>query len=382
MRILIVDREPRRARHLRLLEAGGLAASIETVGDGDEATPALEDAVLVAGADRLPAIAAVTGLAPVIVVGEEAAPADEALRAGAFDYLVDDGGDEHGPRLRRAVARALDHAERARARQRLEAELSARDARLEHQAIELRRRADELARMDRARDELAGYQARDITNPIRRVQRHLAAFLAVAGPLEPSWSAALDDAVIAAERTLRMVLDLMDLDRADRGTLRAAREELDVRVFLERVLTERSRMAKDYQAAVELDVDPQVATVWADPTLLGRALLNLVENALRHSRRGRVVVAARPSAGELRFSVADSAGGVPELLREHIFDKYARLEPGGQQLQRGFGLSFCRAAVLAHQGRIWVEDNPPRGARYCFTLGEPAIERAEERRVA
>jgi signal transduction histidine kinase len=139
-------------------------------------------------------------------------------------------------------------------------------------------------------------------------------------------------------------------------------------------------MAGDYQARIDLEVDPRVDSVWASAALLGRAIGNLVENAVRASRKGHVLVRADEDGDAVRFSVTDSGPSLPEPVRARMFDKFLRLEPGAQQLQRGLVLPFCEAAVLAHEGRIWVEEAQPQGARYCFTVVRRAAEGA--RRVA
>jgi K+-sensing histidine kinase KdpD len=71
------------------------------------------------------------------------------------------------------------------------------------------------------------------------------------------------------------------------------------------------------------------------------------------------------------FRVEDAGPGVPPAMRERIFDKYTRIprQPGETgSFGKGLGLAFCRIAVEAHGGRIWVEDNMPNGSVFVVQL--------------
>jgi signal transduction histidine kinase len=98
---------------------------------------------------------------------------------------------------------------------------------------------------------------------------------------------------------------------------------------------------------------------------------NLLSNAIEHSPKGEVVLVAVSSCAEgIELSVSDRGPGVPPQHRERIFDKFQRLEerktaPGSN---RGLGLTFCRLAVEAHGGTIWVDDAPGGGAMFRVLL--------------
>jgi signal transduction histidine kinase len=112
-----------------------------------------------------------------------------------------------------------------------------------------------------------------------------------------------------------------------------------------------------------------------DGAVLRRVLDNLLSNAIEHSPQGGVVrVAVAPCEEGIEISVSDQGSGVPPEHREKIFEKFQRLEsrksvPGAN---RGLGLTFCRLAVEAHGGTIWVDDAPGGGALFRALL--PATE--------
>jgi signal transduction histidine kinase len=109
--------------------------------------------------------------------------------------------------------------------------------------------------------------------------------------------------------------------------------------------------------------------------LFQRVLENLVENAMRHAPRESVVwIEDRQLAGEIEIRIADSGSGVPPDQRERIFDRFVQIDgsaPLSSRSGRGLGLTFCKSAVEAHGGRIWVEDANP-GAVFCIRLPDDA----------
>lgn len=100
--------------------------------------------------------------------------------------------------------------------------------------------------------------------------------------------------------------------------------------------------------------------------------MNLVDNCVKYGPDdGTIQIeATRGSQGKVRLSVTDEGPGVPEHLRERIFDRYARAERDSFRSEdsRGLGLRFCKVVADAHGGEIWVEDAEPRGARFCVEL--------------
>jgi signal transduction histidine kinase len=162
----------------------------------------------------------------------------------------------------------------------------------------------------------------------------------------------------------RMLRDLSDAARAEGSGIELEVRPVPLRPFLAELLelSEGALEAQRVENAVPQDVPP----VLADPDRLDRILANLVGNALKYSR-DRVVVAARPDAGQVHVSVADRGPGIAETDLPRIFDRYYR----GQRHEGeglGLGLFIVRKLVEAHGGRIWAESRPGEGSTFTFTL--------------
>jgi len=96
-----------------------------------------------------------------------------------------------------------------------------------------------------------------------------------------------------------------------------------------------------------------------------QVLSNLVGNAMKFTPAGgRIVVAARPSAAMMSFTVTDTGRGIPAKDQAHVFEQYWR----GDEKGTGLGLFIAQTIVVAHGGRIWVESTPGAGTTFTFTL--------------
>jgi signal transduction histidine kinase len=185
-----------------------------------------------------------------------------------------------------------------------------------------------------------------------------------------------------ASRMLKMIVNLMDVEGLEEGRLTPAIEAVDAAEILQRTMTEAEGAAAQKKVGLAMSADEEV-WVDADPVLLRRVVDNLLANAISKSPPGgRVTMTAamREEGGEI--AVSDEGEGIPEEHREHIFEKYAQLEKNGagDSNNRGLGLTFCRLAVEAHGGTIWVDEAAGGGARFRLIL--PAALRGTERELA
>ena len=179
----------------------------------------------------------------------------------------------------------------------------------------------------------------------------------------------------SAMRMLRMILDLLDVDGLEAGQLRPRTDPVDAVDVVARAVGDAEGSAQQRGVRIESNYSVAPCVLRGDSDLVRRMVDNLLSNALEHTPAGKVVtvtVAAREEGIELR--VADQGPGVPVEQREHVFEKYARLElrRAGVTANRGLGLTFCRLAAEAHGGAVWVEEAPGGGALFRLLL--PAYE--------
>jgi two-component system, OmpR family, sensor histidine kinase KdpD len=191
-----------------------------------------------------------------------------------------------------------------------------------------------------------------------------------------------------ADQLAELVQNLLDMSRIQAGVLQPRCAVVSLAGLVRAVVGDVAPGPRGYPVRVELPGD--LPPVDVDVTLISRVLTNLLENAIRHGPRHAAItiggVLADPRT--VLVSVADHGPGVRPERRGETFEPFAR-RPG--DAGAGLGLSIAKTFVEAHGQRIWVEDGPGGGARFCFTLpvaapvpGEPAMPAvvAEELRVA
>lgn len=171
----------------------------------------------------------------------------------------------------------------------------------------------------------------------------------------------------------RMVLDLLDVARTEDGQLPVQSTVFDLRTMLEDVI-ERIRATRGQTGGgvqVQTEFDLEDTRMQGDPELLRRVIENLLDNALRYSpAHSSVVVHAEKKHGQVDILVRDQGPGIPEEHRERVFDMYERLDERHDRSGRGLGLVFCRAAIEAHGGEIWIDPQVNgHGATFHVRLG-------------
>lgn len=160
----------------------------------------------------------------------------------------------------------------------------------------------------------------------------------------------------------RLIDDLLDLDRIDRGKVHPQRKPTDVGALARRVVAETTQLA-DHPVRVHADA----ATVEVDPGKVERVIENLLMNAARHTPPGTAVlvgIAIRPDGIEI--VVEDDGAGVPDELKDVLFEPFRQGE--GSSGGMGIGLSLVRRFAELHGGSARVEDAPAGGARFVVSL--------------
>ena len=152
----------------------------------------------------------------------------------------------------------------------------------------------------------------------------------------------------SSQQTMRLVNDLLDVSRLESGQMGLA--------------------------CTAVEVEPGLPCLWVDAYVIDRVMHNLADNALKYTPNGgRVCLWARrePEGGDARLlmGVTDSGPGIPAGVRSRIFEKFQQFDPvGGRHKGAGLGLFFCKLAVEAQGGEIWVESQVGQGSTFMVRL--------------
>ena len=231
---------------------------------------------------------------------------------------------------------------------------------------QVKQQRDDVQRLQLQKEELVAYVVHDLKNPVNSIA--LLAELLVRDRDGTAKSLRCGERIRAeSRRLLRMITTLLDLAKADAGQLAPVRRTVDLAELTADVIGELEVRAD--AAGVRLVPEIAPAALDADPELLRRVLENLVDNAIRHTPEGSEVrISTRQVDRGVEVRVRDAGGGVPADQREHVFERFVQAGHAAHA-NRGLGLAFCKLAVEAHGGRIWVEDASP-GAAFCLWIAD------------
>jgi len=231
-----------------------------------------------------------------------------------------------------------------------------------------RRQRDDLMRLQLQKERLMAFVVHDLKNPVSVIDLH-AQVLLRHKELSERQRTSVANIRDEVRSLMRLITNLLDISKSEEGKLAPARASVDLAALIAECLDAVGVAAKAKNIALE--ATNRVARVAADPDLLRRILENLLDNALRHAPEDSLVrVSGSVQDREVELRVADEGSGVPLEMRERIFDPFVQVESNDRSVSRsgrGLGLAFCRLAVEAHGGRIWVEDASP-GAVFCVRL--------------
>jgi len=225
----------------------------------------------------------------------------------------------------------------------------------------------------RVKDEVTGFLVHDLKSPLTAVLT-LSEILLDDVPAD-SPEAEMVQEILVSTRTLhRMVMNLLDIKTAHDGRLEVESRTVPVDSLIEEVVKSMRTRARLADMSIEVSSTSPAPEFRGDPELTRRMLVNLVDNSIKFgSKGGRIWIDwSENRNGLVHIRVRDHGPGVPQELREAIFGDPAFVDRNDgirAHGSHGLGLQFCRLAADVQKGRVWVEDNPPRGA--CFVVELP-----------
>ena len=232
------------------------------------------------------------------------------------------------------------------------------------------RDVSERREVERMKDEFVSVVSHELRTPLTSLRGSLGLLASGrAGAIPPHGQRLLDIAVQNTDRLVRLINDILDLER-----LRSGKHELEPRPT---PASELLRSAADVmeamadRAKVRLSVVPSPVPVMADPDRILQVITNLVSNAIKFSPpEGAVTLQAEREGGLVLFSVRDQGRGIPHDKLELIFERFQQVDSSDarQKGGTGLGLAICRGIVEQHGGRIWAESDPGEGSTFFFTL--------------
>lgn len=283
-----------------------------------------------------------------------------AMNRGAFDFLMKpiDFGD-----VEITLAKTLEFVAQHRESRR------AHEYRIGKEIAE--ENFFQLQNLEAMRDSLVHMIVHDLRTPLTAILGGLR-MMPDMGELNPLQQEVLAISTDGSETLLGMINDLLCISKMESGAMEISAARIEVEHMAQRALTQVQSLAKHSEIELIPECQGDLPLLRADENLITRVLVNLLGNSIKFTPAGgKIHLRVRHNAdeGEMLFAVEDTGPGIPHEEFERIFAKFGQVNGGtGTRTSTGLGLTFCKMAVEAHGGRIWIESEVGQGSTFLFAL--------------
>ncbi|WP_055075397.1 ATP-binding protein [Pseudanabaena sp. 'Roaring Creek'] len=225
-------------------------------------------------------------------------------------------------------------------------------------------------KVDKIKNEFISIVSHELRTPLASIRGALG--LLASGVLDVKPDTAkhmLDIAVSDTERLVRLVNDILDLERLSSSRVTLDRHWHDVADLCQQAIATMEALSDQNQISILCDL-PSIQ-IWVDGDRLVQTLVNLLSNAIKFSPpHSEVHLTAESHQEEILFEISDRGRGIPEEYLEDIFERFNQVDASDarQKGGTGLGLAICRSIVQQHGGKIWVESVLSKGSTFLFTI--------------
>nr|HID12923.1 GAF domain-containing protein [Anaerolineae bacterium] len=225
--------------------------------------------------------------------------------------------------------------------------------------------------VERIREDLTHMIVHDLRNPLGSIMSSLQLIRTAFAERDETLPVMqlLRIAMRSGQKLYRLIDSLLDMGRLEAGETELKKIPVGPESLVREAVEQIQPLALNKGQTLAVRVVPGLPRVSVDRNLILRVLTNLLDNAVKFTpEEGYVTLSVERTGEEMLFTVSDTGPGIPPEYRQRIFDRFARLESTEGLRGTGLGLAFCKLAVEAHGGRIWVESEMGKGTCFKFTL--------------
>ncbi|HIK05245.1 MAG TPA: response regulator [Trichormus sp. M33_DOE_039] len=228
----------------------------------------------------------------------------------------------------------------------------------------------ERKQIERMKDEFVSVVSHELRTPLTSIHGSLGMLTSGLLPAESEQGKRLlQIATDSTERLVRLINDILDIERIESGRVKMERETCNLTDLIESAISIMQPLA--HKARVKLSVDSPLVQLWVDPDRIVQTLTNLLSNAIKFSSpEATVWLVAQQYGDEVLLRVQDTGRGIPADKIHSIFERFQQVDSSDSRNHEGtgLGLAICQSIVQQHGGRIWVESVLGEGSTFNFTL--------------
>ena len=243
---------------------------------------------------------------------------------------------------------------------------------IEEVARNFEKMAEDLKKLETMKDDLTKMVVHDLKSPLSGIMGGLDYLdSGLMGDLPDDQAGIVRLAKKSSENMLVLIQNILDIAKMEAGKLELKKEKVNIAELLTNKQKEFGAQAINEEKELSLAVANELPEVEIEKNIIERVINNLIGNAIKHtSSQGKIRLSAGKEKDFLKISVSDNGPGIPDGFKEKIFEKFVQIErdKSGLRAGAGLGLTFCKMAVEAHGGSIWVESELDNGSSFIFTL--------------
>jgi PAS domain S-box-containing protein len=230
----------------------------------------------------------------------------------------------------------------------------------------------ERKRLEQMKNEFISIVSHELRTPLTSIRGSLGLVGAGAvGEIPPKVQQLVDIAVNNTDRLVRLINDILDIEKIDSGKMQFEMTVQPLRPVVERAIESSRGLESRYGVRILLEPGAADTAVRMDADRITQVLLNLITNAAKFSPSGgRVRVSVDRVETGVRVAVADDGPGIPDGFRGRVFERFAQADASDTRREggSGLGLSICRAIIREHGGSIGFDSEPGLGSVFHFEL--------------
>jgi two-component system, NtrC family, sensor histidine kinase KinB len=223
--------------------------------------------------------------------------------------------------------------------------------------------------LDSLREDLSAMIYHDLRSPLSNIVSSLDMLNYFLPTDDKQIQTVLQIANNSADRLQRLISTLLDINSLESGQAITNRSMNDINGMLREAYETVKPNLDNKEQILEIKTEPSSPPINIDGDMIRRVIINLLENAVKYTPEGgKIILGCQKEENNLLVWIEDNGPGIPEKARENVFTKFVRLKVKNSPKGIGLGLAFCRLAVEAHGGKIWVEGGQEQGSKFIFKL--------------
>lgn len=238
---------------------------------------------------------------------------------------------------------------------------------------ELRKRKERLEKLNKSKDRILATVAHDIRSPLSGIQGILEILTDQVENLTAEDEELIELCIQSCKKAESLIQELLDISLLESEQFHLDTEVIHLEQYLKGVLTQFNSKAEKKDIELKLKIEPKSLEAKVDKNQFSRVIENILGNAIKFTEEGEVELISKEEDENVIIEIRDTGIGIPEKLKDYIFDKFSKARRLGTQgeVTTGLGMSIVKSIVEKHNGKIWLESQEGKGTVFFISLPKP-----------